>query len=99
MPRFPNQEREISASTAESACVDGDRLPGRSGRLVARDVLLVAQRDADVVETLQQPPTRVVVDVEGVLDAVVALTGTDRAGLEIDGDGGAGVCLEQVPEP
>src|SRR4051812_42127629 len=46
----------------------GDGLPGRPTTLVRRDVGLVSQGDADVVEALEQPPPGVVVDVEGVLD-------------------------------
>src|SRR6478609_4911850 len=71
MPRFLNQGWGISASKVRaprSDSVQSHGLPRRPRGLEGRDIGLVPEGDADVVQTLQQAPPRVVVDVEGVLD-------------------------------
>src|SRR3954447_17999811 len=62
--KSPNETSRVSAENALSP--DGAGLPARPRRLVRRDLVVVTERDADVVETLEQPPPGVVVDVEGV---------------------------------
>src|SRR4029078_3289877 len=77
---------------------EGGRLPGRPRPLVRRDLGVVGQSERDVVQTLEESPSRVVVDVEGVLDRVRAITRADRAGMEIDADRRPRLGLEQVPQ-
>src|SRR3954453_13121304 len=54
----------------------------------------MTQRQTDVVQTLQQAPTRVLVDLEAGDDVL----GGDAAGLEIDGDLSAGLVLQELPQ-
>src|SRR6195952_2885650 len=73
--------------------------PARTRRLVRRYLVVVGQRDVDIVESLEQPPPGVVVDVEGVLDRVRTLACLDGSRLEVDGDSRTGLVLEVVPQP
>src|SRR4051812_26895265 len=66
--------------------------PGRPGGLERADVLGMPQRQADVVQPLQQPPAGVVVDLERRGD----LTGPDLAVLQVDGDLRRRVALDGV---
>ena len=59
----------------------------------------MGKRQRDVVETLEQAPPRVVVDVEGVLDGVGTRARADRPSDQVDVDRGARLGLEQVPQP
>src|ERR1700760_3141039 len=68
--------------------------PSRAGRFEGVDVVPVGQRDADVVESLEQSPARVVVDLEGRRQGV----GLDGAPPEVDDDLGRRVVLDDLPE-
>src|SRR5690606_18299882 len=70
-------------------------LPSEALGLGGGDVVLVAQRDADVVEAVEQPPPDVVVDLELHRDG---LTGGEAVLLEVDGDLGTRLALEVLPE-
>src|SRR3954449_2668858 len=63
---FPCGDGKTRCIAGNETSVDGHGLPRRPTTLVCRDVALVPESDADVVETLEQPPPGVVVDVEGV---------------------------------
>merc|ERR1712173_429649 len=98
-PRIVSTYAAAAAPIKRGSGVDRQRLPARPVGLERADVGVVAQRDADVVEPLEQAPAGVVVDVEGVVDGVLALAGAHRARLEVDGDRSPRVGLEQVPQP
>src|SRR5699024_1201870 len=74
----------------------GERLRAPVGArlLEGGDALLLLQREPDVVEALHEAPARVVVDLEG--DGDVA--GGRGARLEVDGDGRAGLRLEDLEQ-
>src|SRR5688572_17029971 len=84
---------------ATTSSVLRDRLPARTRRLDRRNRVGVTEGDADVVETFEQAPARVVVDVDRVDDRVRPFAGLHRAGLEIDRHRGTGVLVEVVPDP
>ena len=75
-----------------------DWLQRRTTLLVGGDLVLVRQRDADVVEALEQPPARVVVDVEGVRRASDPRRPTVRSRRSTV-TGGRRVGLERGPKP
>src|SRR5689334_2994879 len=85
---FAKQARGFCGSEWDSRAlggsVQGHRLPLRAVGLELRYLLLVGEGDADVVESLEQPPARVVVDVEALLDRLGPLPGLDRPALQID---------------
>src|SRR5690625_2946687 len=68
--------------------------PGRPSSLEGGDVGLVAQGQADVVQALHQAPAGVVVEVE----AEGRLARVDLALDQVDGDLGAGVLLQDLPD-
>src|SRR5699024_4697443 len=68
--------------------------PGRPACLEGGDVGLMTQGQADVVQALHQAPARVVVEVE----AEGRLAGVDLALDQVDGDLGAGVLLQDLPD-
>src|SRR5215207_10872505 len=70
------------------------RPPARTRALVCRDEPLVPEGEADVVQTLQQAPAGVVVDLERGDD----ITGGHGAGDEVHRDRGARVVLEELPQ-
>jgi len=67
-------KRRFRGVFAEPVTSAGDRHVRRPRAFEGRDVGLMGQRDPDVVEPFEQAPTGVVVDVERVLDRVLALT-------------------------
>src|SRR5690348_4760546 len=98
---LPTGSGGIPCRTRDSASAElsrGDRrrrrLPGRAARLEGVDLTGMAQRESDVVETFEQPPADVVVDLEGRGEVL----GPHGLGLEVDRDLGAGLVLEQLPE-
>ena len=64
-----NWQVERFAATTAGRSGRRDRHPGRAGRLEGGDLVLVLQRDADVVEPLQEPVARGVVERELDVDA------------------------------
>src|SRR5665811_2491139 len=73
-------------------------LEGRARQLVGVDVVGVRQCDRDVVEALEQAPARVVVDIERVRNPIRALSRAHRALGEVNGDLGAGLVFDEVPD-
>lgn len=80
----------------EKRCSDRNctGLMGRSCRLVGRDVGFVLKGEADVVESVQQTPAGVLVELEVRVDP----GGQDLALLQVDRDLGGRVGLGQLPE-
>ena len=70
------------------------RQPARPGGLEGVDRVGVSQRQADVVEPLQQPPADVVVHLERHRQ----IRGLHRLLGQVDGDLGARLVLQQLPE-
>ena len=67
------------------------------GRLVGRDVVGVREREADVVEAVQQAVLREVVDLERDVEA--DRRRGDALVLDVDHDLEVRVLLDRVPEP
>src|SRR3954451_16053613 len=80
----------LFAACASDLSSEGRRLPRRPAGLVGRDVLLVRQRDADVVESFEEPPPGVVVDLEGSGEG----TGLDGPLAQVDDDLGGRLVLD-----
>src|SRR5699024_3460389 len=72
----------------------GRGFEGEAGGFVGDDLVFLGQSEADVVVAFEQAPACVVVDLEGHGDGVA------RHGLfvQIHGDRGAGVVLEDLPD-
>ena len=94
--RHGSRGRQLPTRRRRVAPLDSERdgLPGRSRALVCRDVALVAQRERDVVEAFEQTPAGVVVHLEGGGE----IARRDRPRLEVDGDRGARLVLEELPQ-
>src|SRR3954449_4279386 len=73
---------------------EGGWFEGRAGCFVGGDLVLVGQGDADVVQAVQQPVARVVVDLERCRD----VAGRDRLVFQVDRDLGARVALDRGPQ-
>src|SRR5690606_27395378 len=75
-------------------CRKGLRAPCRTGAFELGDRLLVPEREGDVIEALEEPPSSVIVDLEGHCEL------SDSRGLRNQVDGGlrAGCRLDQSPE-
>ena len=69
-------------------------LEGGAGGLVGGDLILVAQRQGDVVQALHERPPHVVVDLEGARERACA----ERLIFQRHGDPRAGFCLEELPQ-
>src|SRR5438105_8846595 len=72
------------------------RKPGRAGRLVGGDLVLVAEGEADVVEALEQAPSGEVVEGEAGFD--VGRFGREGPALDVDHHEQVGVVDEGVEQ-
>src|SRR5699024_2433846 len=79
---------------AGSADRQRPRLVARTRSLELLDRVRVLEREADVVQPLEQTPARVVVDLEGHRERVRRHGACD----EVDGDVGARVILQHLPD-
>src|SRR3954466_9431853 len=86
------QRPERTFSLVSQGISGGRRQPGRSVCLVIGDLVGLFQGETDVVETFEQPPAGVVVDVEARLDRA----GAHLSAYQIDGDVGARFALHDV---